>query len=192
MHALLRKAAALSFLLGSCTQRPVFAQDHKTVTLAQVVEMMDRLPARESDPRGPTAKYSQINDGLEVAVAISLVADGSVTGDALQDAALMATYAAFESANRKCAVGDGGKALGVWQLQHTSKIVACDPLKAALHWRAMARYSIKTCSADGMPGKDDWSVRLAILLSGDCKRGLAKTRSRAQIARSIIDSPKTS
>ena len=143
------------------------------------------LPASEAYPNGPTAKYSQIGSGREVSIAISRVADGSVTGDAREDAALMAVYAAFESANRGCAVGDGGKALGVWQLQYTSRTVACDPYKAALHWRAMARYSVKMCAADGMPGKADPLARLALVVSGDCIRGLKKTRERATLARRV-------
>ncbi len=175
-------------LLGSCIEQPVSAQSVEKVTPEEVAKMMDMLPASESKLDGPTAHYSQIDAGREVAIAISQVADGTVTGDAREDAAVMATFAAFESANHRCAAGDGGKALGVWQLQHTSRIVACDPLKAALHWRAIARYSVKMCAADGMPGKDDWSARLALVVSGDCRRGLAKTRERAMLARRVASS----
>jgi hypothetical protein len=105
-----------------------------------------------------------------------------LTGSATGDVALMALYAVKESGVRRCAVGDGGRALGSLQLQGVPAALACDPASAARIWLGMAHASERSC-ADLDP-----DARLAQLVSGSCLRGRQLARSRLRETRAILSS----
>jgi hypothetical protein len=65
-----------------------------------------------------------------------------------------------------CPAGDGGRALGLFQLQHTPAVVACHSAPAAREWLALAHHSERMCQS------------LAALVSGRCDRGTRLARSR--------------
>jgi hypothetical protein len=135
-----------------------------------VVDMIRRVP-----PGG----YERGAAVQPIAKAIAELADGTITGDVYEDAALEAIYSSFEGGNRRCPVGDGGKSRGPWQLQRTSRAIACTPTLALAEWIRRARESVKLC-ADNPPDE-----RLAALASGSCDRGRALVRQRAELARAI-------
>jgi hypothetical protein len=141
------------------------------LTSADVMGMIERVP-----PGG----YERGGDALAIAAAIAELADGSITGDVWEDAALVAVYSSLEGANRRCPVGDGGKSLGPLQLQRSSRAVACTPALAVAEWLRRARDSVARCA------KLQPDERLAALASGSCDRGRALVRQRAELARTIV------
>jgi hypothetical protein len=148
--------------LGAETERP---------TRTDVLQMMARIPAK-ARPSVP-GRYDQSGDASTVAQAIAVSAPDRET------AALMAVFAAYESSNERCAVGDHGKSLGAWQLQKVEPEVACDPMRAAPIWLARKADSEAKCA--NLPPDE----RLAMLASGSCDFGRAISRRRMQIARSL-------
>ena len=148
---------------------PTVADQH--LTSRQVLELMSRVPEKAHPSR--VGHYDQAGDAKEIATGIANAAPGR------QTAALMAVYAAYESSNQKCAVGDAGKSLGAFQLQFVPREVACDPARAASVWLAMANDAQTRC-----PGSEP-DDRLSILTGGSCSRGVLVARTRARIAREI-------
>jgi hypothetical protein len=149
----------------------------ETVTAPEVLAMMARIPAVENEASPAYARvghWERLGVAGELAVAIATVAPSRET------AALMALYAAFEGGNQACAVGDGGKSLGPFQLQRASTLTACSALPAARAWLKLADWSWKTCA--GNPPDE----RLALLASGSCQRGRQQVRKRAELARRIL------
>jgi hypothetical protein len=140
------------------------------LTSNDVLSMMQRVP-----PGG----YERGADAIAMAEAIAELADGSITGDVWGDAALEVVYAAMESGNRHCAVGDGGKSLGYLQLQRASRAVACNPRQALAEWIRRAKEILVLCAAN------EPDERLAALASGSCDRGRAVVRRRAKMARAL-------
>jgi hypothetical protein len=144
-----------------------------TPSVDDVLTMMARVPNEcalySNCPKtwGPP-HYESLNDAREIATAIAagVVAEADPWGRA----ALGVIYAAFESNNRRCASGDGGKSWGAWQMQRVNN--ACTPLLAFPMWLAKVENSEKTCVA--LPPED----RLAALASGNCDHGRDKVRHR--------------
>ena len=142
------------------------------ITSADVLEMMSRLPSTEMG-HAPYA-WDRVGHAKEISEAIATVAPDRET------AATMVVYSVYEGGNRRCAVGDGGKALGPFQLQGAPRAVACDPVQAARVWLAKANASLADCSN---LAPDD---RLAELVSGSCKHGRVLARRRAALARMAV------
>lgn len=100
--------------------------------------------------------------------------------------ALLVEFAFAESTFRlvdaggQCLRGDGGKALGLFQLQHTPEALACAPATAARLWLAMAHASTKRCSSL------EPDEQLAALTSGSCDRGRQVSRRRMRAARALL------
>ena len=84
----------------------------------------------------------------------------------------MVVYAAYESGNVRCAIGDHGLSFGAWQMRGLSAYDACTPAIAAKHWIARAREAAVTCA------KNEPEERLAPLASGNCDHAKKKTRWR--------------
>ena len=97
---------------------------------------------------------------LEAVAAISATVDPEhpVFGSALEDAAVMLEMAERESNFNRAAVGDHGRALGPWQLQHV-------PARLATEWRPAAAitYARLRVSAEQCP-----DAPLAVYASGSC------------------------
>jgi len=149
--------------------------------VSEVIRMFGGITYRIGGQDVPGG-YDKSPEVGPVASAIAAAADGSLTGDVSLDEALMVVYAAYESALRPCAVGDGGKSLGVWQLQGVARAIACDPQRAAAHWFAAARASSALCGA--LPEEE----RLAALASGDCQHARRLVRERYALARRLVGS----
>lgn len=104
------------------------------------------------------------------------------------DVALMLRFAADESGfrstdkNGACIAGDGGAALGPFQLQNVPAALACAPASAARMWLTMARVSMQRC------GGLEPDERLAALASGNCGHGRALSRVRMRAARAALAS----
>lgn len=142
------------------------------VSASDVLSMMSRLPSTEMG-HAPYA-WDHVGHAQEIAEAIATVAPDRET------AATMAVYAVYEGGNRRCAIGDGGKAIGPFQLQGASRAVACDPVQAARVWLAKANASRVDCA--GLTPDD----QLAELASGSCGHGRVLSRRRAALARSVV------
>jgi hypothetical protein len=142
------------------------------VTSADVLAMMGRLPSTEMG-HAPYA-WDRVGHAQEIAEAIATVAPDRET------AATMAVYAVYEGGNRRCAVGDHGKAAGPFQVQGVPRAVACDPVQAARVWLAKARASWADCAS---LAPDD---QLAELASGSCGHGRVLARRRAALARMAV------
>jgi hypothetical protein len=142
------------------------------VSADDVLAMMSRLPVTETSHT--LGHWERIGNATQIAYAIATVAPDRTT------AALMVTYSAFEGGNRKCAVGDGGRSLGPYQLQRVSPAIACDPMKAATEWLARATASVEACS--DLPEDE----RLSAYVSGNCEHGHVLARRRATIAKAIV------
>jgi hypothetical protein len=165
----------IPFLFVSLLALPLNADEPVRVTPAQVLELMSRVPEKAHPSRA--GRYDQAGDAREIAAAIAGVAPERDT------AALMTVYAAYESSNQKCVVGDGGRSWGTWQLQYVPREVACDPARAASVWLAMARDASTRCPQS--PPDD----RLSVLTGGSCSRGVLVARTRARIARELAAQP---
>jgi len=123
--------------------------------------------------------YARVGHARQIADAIADKAE-ALDGMSLRESeALMAVFAAKESANQLCPAGDGGKSLGTFQLQGVERDVACDPGRSLPLWIAKAKWSVTFC-ADNAPDE-----RLAALASGRCDRGREKVAARVRMARAI-------
>lgn len=148
------------------------------VTSEEVLRMMAKVPAVEDERSAAHDRpghFERLGIAGELAVAIALVAPSRTA------ASLMVLYAAFEGGNLRCAEGDGGKALGPYQLQGVAREVACDPVASSRAWLRLADWSWKVCTKAESPPDE----RLAFLASGSCDRGRKKVRARAELARLI-------
>lgn len=173
--AMRKTLLALPFVLSVCQLEPVPAfadvQQPAALTTDDVMSLMRAIPEKAHPAR--SGRYDQVGDAREIAAGIAHVASDRGT------AALMSVYAAYESSMQKCAIGDSGRSAGAWQLQYVPREVACDPMRAASIWLAMAKDAQTRCP-DNEP--DD---KLAVLASGSCTRGRLVARSRARIAREV-------
>jgi hypothetical protein len=149
---------------------PAFGSTEKPST-ADVLSLMARVPEK-AHPSRP-GHYEQAGDAREIAAGIA-----NAAGDR-ETAALLTVFAAYESSNQKCAIGDGGRSAGAFQLQYVPREVACDPMRAASIWLAMAKDAQTRCL------NNEPDERLAVLTSGSCSRGRAVARTRVRIAREI-------
>lgn len=147
--------------------RPLLASE-PAVTLADVQAMQARIPDCERCTRVSGA-FARTRDARAIAAAIAQVAP---TREA---AAELALYAAWESGNRIDVVGDGGLALGPWQL-HDARATALEPVRAARRWLQLAAASREKCAGNAP------EERLAALASGSCDRGRAIVRRRDEVA----------
>lgn len=141
------------------------------------------LPAiHPAAPKQPDAAV------IAQAMAQAVAADGEepITGSKEGDLALGLRFAWDESNLRmvdsrgECLTGDGGKALGPLQLQHTPAALACAPAPAAKIWLAMAHGSARRCSTL------EEGARLAALASGNCDHGREVSRRRMRAARAAL------
>jgi hypothetical protein len=149
------------------------------VSVEDVLAMMAQIPnecalygtsaCNPTWKKGPIG-YDKFPDAREIAEAIAAGVDG-VEAPRLR-AAQGAVYAAYESNNRKCAMGDGGAAHGAWQLQGVPEYIACDPLRAFPIWLGKVRASEKACAA--LPVGE----RFAAVASGNCEHGRVRVRIR--------------
>lgn len=136
-----------------------------------VLEMMADIP--------PMGAYVRTGHAQEIADAIADKAE-PLEGLSLRETeALLAVYAAKESANQLCPVGDGGKSLGVLQLQGVPASLACRPSTAVPLWLARARSSMALCASNAP------DERLAALASGRCDRGRQKVAERMRLAKAL-------
>lgn len=153
---------------------------------SDVLAMMARIPVVEvahTEAQKRPGHWDKIGVAAELARAQAEVAPTRLA------AALMAVYAAFEGGNQRCAVGDGGKSLGPYQLQRVPESVACDPMQATLEWRRRADDSWHLCAK-----RPDGSVRpaeerLGRVAGGSCDTGLELVRRRARLAEQIAAEP---
>lgn len=97
-------------------------------------------------------------------------------GSYIAEARLMAVYALYESRFNPIAVGDHGRALGVWQLQGVDRATAFNPVRAAEIWLRLAHASYSKCST--LPE----DRRLAQLTSGSCGHGRVVAERRVRLA----------
>lgn len=146
------------------------------VTQADVLVMMSRIPVKGGHK---PAGYERARDAPEIAQAIADTVDGGITGTLRGDAALVATFGAYESAYQKHAIGDGGKARGFLELQNVPAYIAFDPPRAIAAWLVIARNSLDVCRANP-PGEE-----LAALASGSCNWGRRVARTRWEISKQI-------
>lgn len=155
------------------------------VTTDDVLEMFAKLPACEGCSRSSRGHFERSRDARDIAASIAMVVDGSLLGDVDKEAAVMATYAAFESNVTRCAHGDrnprNGKyrAWGPWQLWNEPVWVACDPVLAARVWYARAK------KVSGICARNDLASRLAPMASGRCEIAREKVRKRFAVAMSV-------
>jgi hypothetical protein len=130
------------------------------------------------------SEHLPANEELSSAAVSALLDDDEdyLTGTLEGDAVLMVREAYEESrwgwrwdgrklVMNECPSGDGGKALGYWQLQTRAEI-ACDAERAARQWLAMAHASQRRCAR--LPFEE----QLAELHSGTCARGHVVSRYR--------------
>jgi hypothetical protein len=189
-HILLAVLAALGTstdpTCGDITT-PAFAETDRAPTVNEVIRVMASIPEERClyNPNGKhcdqPAGHEKGPDARRIAQAIVANADGSLLGSKIDDAALMAVFSSYESGNKADAVGDGGKAIGAWQIHYFGD-VAFDPDQAAPIWRSIAKASLKVCSAN------EPDERLASV-AGSCSYPAAKrkVRQRVQLARKLAD-----
>ena len=155
-------------------------------TTDDVLRMMSELPAMEcaldnscKDPRGySSGHFDTLRDAHLVAKAIS---DGVVNEEEpWKRAAEGVVFAGYESGNDRCAIGDGGRSYGVWQVQGLSKDVACDPSREFSMWLSAVKRSETLCVDNAE------NERLARLASGSCDRGRRKVRNRENFAIQLV------
>ena len=162
------------------TTEPEPEPSEAKVTAEDVLSWMAELPPVEvphtAEQKKP-AHWEKIGNAPELAAVIAKLAPN-------RDAAsLMTVYEVFEGGNQKCAVGDGGKALGPFQLQGVPESVACDAEAAGRVWLRKAKDSWETCKHN-LPDE-----KLALLASGRCDKGHVLARRRAKYARDISAEP---
>jgi len=93
--------------------------------------------------RGPADEVQAVLAGI--ATAVDADTGEPLTGTREGDALLLLVWSHHESRWRVCPGGDGGKAWGPLQLQHTPRALVCAPAEAARIWLAMARAAVATC-----------------------------------------------
>ncbi len=157
-----------------------------TVTATVVLAMMARLPSVEN----PRTEAQRMPGRWEARPAAAEIAQGIADAvnadedplfdDRLLEASLMATYAAFEGGNLRCASGDGGHSWGPFQLAdvHTPRTVACDPASAARVWVRLAHVTRCVDRPD--------NEALSPMASGNCAHGRVLTRRRFAHAEAIV------
>ena len=91
-----------------------------------------------------------------------------------EDEVLLTLWAARESGFHRCIAGDGGKALGILQLHHSSLSIACNRQLATEEWIRRAHASIQTCGD------------LTVIASGQCGRGKTLVQQRVAFARQLL------
>jgi hypothetical protein len=138
----------------------------------EVLSWMARLPVTEMAQR--SGHWDRIGNAASIADAIAEVAPDRRT------AAEMTVYAVFEGGNRACAMGDGNRSMGPWQLQRETPAVACNPQKAAAIWLTRAAQSRIDCAA--LPENE----QLAALSSGNCGHGHVVSRRRDALAKGLL------
>lgn len=155
-------------------------------TLEDVLRIMSELPAMEcaldqscKDSRGyGPGHFDSLRDAHLVAQAIS---DGVVHEEQpWKRAAEGVVFAAYESGNDRCAIGDGGKSVGAFQMGGLSRNVACDPRREFPLWLGAVKRSEQACV------DNQESERLAALASGSCNRGRQKVRNRENYAIQLV------
>lgn len=115
------------------------------------------------------AGFERTPDAREIATAIAAGTSSR------EETVLGVVYAAYESGNHKCAHGDGGKALGTWQMQRSPSAIACTPALAFSHFLARAHRSMAHC--DGS---------MAEYVSGNCDHGTIKAGKRAELVARLM------
>lgn len=144
-----------------------FAQ---TVEIDDVLAMMAQMP-NECALYGAclerAAGFERVGDAREIAAVIAAGASNR------EEAALGVVYAAYESANHKCAHGDGGRSLGAWQMQRLPTAVACTPSLAFPQFLERARLSMQHCGS------------MAEYVSGNCEHGRQKAEKRAELVQRL-------
>lgn len=155
-------------------------------TLEDVLRMMNDLPAMEcaldnscKDKRGYLpGHFDTLRDARLIAQVIS---EGVVHEDQpWKRAAEGVVFAGYEGGNDRCAIGDGGKSVGAWQVGGLSKDVACDPRREFSIWLSAVKRSEQACA--DRPENE----RLAALASGSCDRGLSLVRRRENYAVQLV------
>jgi hypothetical protein len=151
-------------------------------TTEDVLRMMSELPAYEcvldntckDEKQYVSGHFDTLRDARLIAKVIS---NGVVQeDDSWKRAAEAVVFAAYESGNDRCTVGDGGRSYGAWQVQGLSKDVACDPAREFPLWLSAVKRSESLCV------DNPESERLAALASGSCDRGRRKVRGRENFA----------
>lgn len=180
----MRLSLLLPALAVALAAAPSSAQDAPRATEAEVFGWMGRIPLEcglegrracvQADGSPRLGNFRGGHDARAIAKAIAKYAPTR------EWAALATVYAAYESSNDTRIVGDGGKALGAWQIQGSDKEQALNPYSAIRVWLGMARTSERSCK-DNEPEE-----RLAALASGDCTKGRLKVRRRLEAARSLL------
>jgi len=142
----------------------------ESLSTADVMAMAALLP-----PEGKTTPggYEKANDARAIAEGIAAAAPSR------ERAALMLTFAAYESGLQISARGDGGASRGPFQLKYVPDEVAYSPERAARYWLYLAAESERHCATNPPDEK------LASLASGSCQRARAKVRKRVETARRI-------
>jgi hypothetical protein len=135
-----------------------------------VMHMMAEVPAVEGDVDSRPGRFETRRDAREIASAISSVASDFF------EAQVMVVYAAYESGNKRDAVGDHGLSFGAWQMRGLPPEAAFTPAVAAKVWLARARRANRDCVLN------EPAERLAPLASGNCEHAKKKTRWRVELA----------
>jgi hypothetical protein len=170
---------AAAFALVIFTASPARVAE-TSVTPEDVLSMMARVPAVDRSG-AKSYRWDQVGDAKPIAKAIARSAPS------WSAAAELTVYAVREGGLRACAAGDSDKqgqahSFGTWQIsdKRVPVQVACDPMKAAPIWLAIAASSRKDCA--DLPPEE----QLAELASGNCAHGRAKARERAAMVASVL------
>jgi hypothetical protein len=170
--------------LGLAVSAVLVAQAVRTsetpVSSDDVLSMMARVPSIDR-PGAKTYRWDQVGDSKPIAKAIAHWAPSDLA------AAELTVYAVREGGLRACAAGDSDKqgkahSFGTWQIsdKRAPVEIACDPMKAAPIWLAIAAASRRDCA--GLPPEE----QLAELASGNCAHGRAKARDRAAMVAKVL------
>jgi hypothetical protein len=144
------------------------------VTTDAVMVMMKEIPGEYALDDKP-AGFDRLPYARTIAAAI---AQGvTQESDPWKWASLGVVYEVYESANRRCAIGDGGKSLGPWQLQGVDVSIACNPSRAFAAWLTLAH----TVTCKDLPEDEE----LSALASGSCNKAHKKVSHRADVAREV-------
>lgn len=143
-----------------------------SVSLALVLAIQARVPdecqlTRHSGCSSKaSADFTHAGDAEAVRIAVSELApdlDAAIEG---------VIFAAYESANRVSAVGDGGKSIGAWQTIDGGRTAK----EQFANWLIRRRASLDKCGT------------LAKVASGSCGRGLRLVYRRMLVKSAILDS----
>lgn len=167
----------ITFLLVALVNPP-----SRTVTPEEVLAVMSQVPEETSlygHGAQTPAGFDKKKDAREIAEAIA--AGVTWESDPRKWVVLGVVYAAYESANRRCVSGDGGKSWGAWQVQGLARDKACTPMNEFPVWLAKAKASLDYCA--DLPEDE----RLAALASGNCEHGRVKVRTRMPLVRRLME-----